>query len=488
VRTSFVSVSSKLMATGDPDKDGWERSDFPILCETCLGDNPYVRMTKQIYEKECKICGRPFTVFRWQAGTKGRYKKTEICQSCAKLRNCCQTCILDLQFGLPLQVRDSVLPKGAMDPIPASEVNRDYFAIEADKKLQQGMLPYDRAVYSPVLQKLARPTPYYERNRAHICSFFVKGNCSRGELCPFRHEMPVEGELAHQNIKDRYYGVNDPVAKKLLNRARDKVMLNAPNDKDIKTLYIGNVDSRITEEDLRDHFYHFGEIRTIRMQIPQRCAFIEFTTREAAEAAANKLHKNLIVKGVFLKVDWARPKDLGTDAAMVATTPTTAPEAPADPLNLIPPPPPGFAPVVYPSMNPTRLGAIPEEAKHKPQEDRSQFPSATPPATTSTVANMPLAPPGYPYPMYTPVPPNAMFRPRQVMVKTQPNPVSTPTPNSESGAQTESKEKCESATTLQTSTEPKKRDSESAESESPPTKKTKNKRHSIAATGDLPEC
>jgi hypothetical protein len=55
--------------------------------------------------------------------------------------------------------------------------------------------------------------------------------------------------------------------------------------------------------------------------------------REAAEAAINKLHKNLIVNGVFLKVDWARPKDLGTDAAIANTAPTPAPEPPSGNLS-----------------------------------------------------------------------------------------------------------------------------------------------------------
>ena len=74
-------------------------AQFPILCETCLGENPYVRMTKEKYGRECKICERPFTVFRWKPGAKMRFKKTEICQTCAKLKNVCQTCLLDLEYG-----------------------------------------------------------------------------------------------------------------------------------------------------------------------------------------------------------------------------------------------------------------------------------------------------------------------------------------------------------------------------------------------------
>lgn len=37
-----------------------------------------------------------------------------------------------------------------------------------------------------MLKNIARTDPYYKRNRPHICSFFVKGECKRGTECPFR--------------------------------------------------------------------------------------------------------------------------------------------------------------------------------------------------------------------------------------------------------------------------------------------------------------
>lgn len=76
-----------------------ETSDFPHLCESCLGDNPYIRMQKLTNAGTCKMCDRPFDMFKWRPGRGVGYKKTEVCQTCSRLKNICQTCILDLQFG-----------------------------------------------------------------------------------------------------------------------------------------------------------------------------------------------------------------------------------------------------------------------------------------------------------------------------------------------------------------------------------------------------
>ncbi|XVF59247.1 hypothetical protein PTKIN_Ptkin07bG0260700 [Pterospermum kingtungense] len=369
----------------DHEADGWERSDFPIICESCLGDNPYVRMTKADYDKECKICTRPFTVFRWRPGRDARYKKSEICQTCSKLKNVCQVCLLDLEYGLPVQVRDTALSINSNDAIPKSDVNREYFAEEHDRRARAGLdyeSSYGKVRPNDTIMKLQRTTPYYKRNRAHICSFYVRGECTRGAECPYRHEMPETGELSQQNIKDRYYGVNDPVALKLLNKAGEMPSLETPEDESIKTLYVGGLDKRVTEQDLRDNFYAHGEIESIKMVLDKACAFVTYTTREGAEKAAEEVSNKLVIKGLRLKLMWGKPQaprpesEEGARQQAAVAHSGMLPRAvisqqqnqfqPSGPGQDQPPPmqyfnippPPQLDRAYYPSMDPQRMGAL----------------------------------------------------------------------------------------------------------------------------------
>merc|ERR1711998_16387 len=112
-----------------------EQDEFPILCETCLGENPFVRMAKIPWGQACKICEKPFTCYRWKPGGRARYKKTQLCRSCAKTKNVCQTCVLDLQYGLPVQVRDTALEQHEREGMPVTQVNREYLQEVAEHSL-----------------------------------------------------------------------------------------------------------------------------------------------------------------------------------------------------------------------------------------------------------------------------------------------------------------------------------------------------------------
>ncbi|XP_024515749.1 zinc finger CCCH domain-containing protein 49 [Selaginella moellendorffii] len=86
-----------------------------------------------------------------------------------------------------------------------------------------------------------------------------------------------------------HYGLNDPVAAKLLKKAEEMSTLTPPDDATVRTLYVGGLDERVTTEDLKDNFYSYGKIESLRL-VPQRaCAFITYTTREDAEKAAEDL-------------------------------------------------------------------------------------------------------------------------------------------------------------------------------------------------------
>ena len=66
-------------------------TEFPTVCETCLGPNPYVRMQKFPSGGTCHISRRPYTVFRWKAGSDARYKKTLKCCVCIGQRKLLST-------------------------------------------------------------------------------------------------------------------------------------------------------------------------------------------------------------------------------------------------------------------------------------------------------------------------------------------------------------------------------------------------------------
>lgn len=74
---------------GANNKKAWEESDFPIVCETCLGDNPYVRMTKEPHGKACKICERPYT--GECVGSPKKLPARRVGVPCS--RNCCGGCL-----------------------------------------------------------------------------------------------------------------------------------------------------------------------------------------------------------------------------------------------------------------------------------------------------------------------------------------------------------------------------------------------------------
>lgn len=50
-------------------------------------------------------------------------------------------------------------------------------------------LPYKNPEIQSALAQIAKKfAPSVKRNMPHVCTFYVRGECGRGSLCPYRHE------------------------------------------------------------------------------------------------------------------------------------------------------------------------------------------------------------------------------------------------------------------------------------------------------------
>lgn len=299
----------------DLNRSGWETTDFPSSCENCLPDNPYVQMLKEDHGAECKICTRPFTVFRWKADRTARTKRTNICLTCARLKNCCQCCMLDLSFGLPITVRDAALKMVA--PGPQSSINREYFAQEHEKELEEGrgaVEEYEKTDEKArdLLRRLANSEPYYKKQR-------------RLEADESQSEKPKEpkqsgygpgpirtadSRKARNTQRGSRGGPGGPRAVPASARPPQPEDYLPPADTKITSLFVTGVEDDLPEHAIRTFFTPFGQIRSIVCSHRAHCAFINYATREGAEAAAAHCQGKAVIQGCPLRVKWGKPKPL----------------------------------------------------------------------------------------------------------------------------------------------------------------------------------
>ena len=78
------------------------------------------------------------------------------------------------------------------------------------------------------------------------------------------------------------------------------------------SLFVTGVEDDLPEHKIREFFTPFGKLRSLVCSHMSHCAFINYATREGAEAAAEALQGRAVIAGCPLRVQWGRPRPIGT--------------------------------------------------------------------------------------------------------------------------------------------------------------------------------
>ncbi|KAK0737403.1 hypothetical protein B0T21DRAFT_286519 [Apiosordaria backusii] len=312
----------------DLNRSGWESTDFPSVCENCLPTNPYVKMLKEDYGAECKLCTRPFTVFSWsgEGRAHGRKKRTNICLTCARLKNACQCCIMDLQFGLPIVIRDKALELIA--PGPQSEINREYFAQNNEQAIQEGRAgieAYEKTDEKAreLLRRLAQSKPYFRKGKElDSDGNQVSGGPSGSSGSATGGNPAVGAGLGGAGpIRTRDSRAAAAVGARPGGGRRGPIPATAPPpgpkdwmppaDPTIMSLFVTGIEDDLPEYKIRDFFKAFGKIKSLVVSHMTHCAFVNYESREGAEQAAAECKGRAVIAGCPLRIRWSVPKAIG---------------------------------------------------------------------------------------------------------------------------------------------------------------------------------
>lgn len=231
--------------------------------------------------------------------------------------------MLDLSFGLPIVVRDAALKLVA--PGPQSGINREYYAQEHEREIEEGrggVEEYEKTDEKAreLLRRLANSEPYYKKQRRigppETSPASQSGGADgqrRTGTSSARTQAPRGrgGSGARGPMRGGRGGVRGgrsfPSTAQLPPGPQDVI---PPEDPTITSLFLTGVEDDLPEHELRTFFSNFGPLRSVVCSHRSHCAFINYQTRSAAEAAAESCQGKAVIAGCPLRVQWGRPKPL----------------------------------------------------------------------------------------------------------------------------------------------------------------------------------
>ena len=229
--------------------------------------------------------------------------------------------MLDLSFGLPIVVRDAALKMVA--PGPQSEINREYFAQNNEKLIEEGRAGIE--VYEKtdekareLLRRLANSKPYFRKGRTvdeseveAVTGGSIAQGSGHGGAGPIRTQDSKAVAVAHAAGGGRSGRGKQPFpsAAQLPPGPTDWL---PPADPKIMSLFVTGVEDDLPEYKIRDFFKAHGKIKSLVCSHMSHCAFVNYETREGAEKAADACRGRVVIAGCPLRVRWGKPKAIGT--------------------------------------------------------------------------------------------------------------------------------------------------------------------------------
>lgn len=153
------------------------------ICERCIPQGISPTLIKYPNGRECKFCTFPFDSYRFSI--QGHSYQTISCPRCAKKNLICQVCLNDLEYGIPIHLRNAMKQMMNENPdstLPSNEMMKRFVGLSS-----KGATPLD-------IEKLQRTI----KNRVRVMELPFESDINTAKDSLFLYN--IDRSISHSQI------------------------------------------------------------------------------------------------------------------------------------------------------------------------------------------------------------------------------------------------------------------------------------------------